>query len=602
MGSTRRLLAFCLALTFPPLSSQAQPLTPRGLDNLVAFTRLLGYVRYFHPSDQAASADWNQLALAGVQAVEKAAGPEELAQALTEVFRPVAPAVRIFPTGATPPPVPEALVRPEGSQAVVVAWEYHGYPTKMETGFHAERVTSPPKRGLPDPGQPLRADLGAGVSALVPLALYRDSQSPLSQAPTAGSLPASGNDRTTRLAGVALAWNVFQHFYQYFEVGKPDWPGILRQSLSAAATDPDERAFLDTLRRMVAPLQDGHAVVMHASDIWSGRLPLLWEWIEDRLVVTHVATEEAGGIRRGDIVLRIDGRPTAEVVAAREALFSGGTPGYRRLGTVFLMALGPQDSEVRLEVQHPSGETESVTVRRSIPFTGPASLPEPRPEAISELRPGVFYVDLDRVDDAAFLAALDRLAAAKGIIFDVRGFPLVSPSLLGHLTDHPLAPAPSSIPLITRPDREQVVPEPWTAKPIEPAAPRLRAHAVFLTDSRALSWAETFLEYVEHYKLGDIVGSTTAGTTGNMSGFQIPGGYRILWTCLIVRKHDGSPFNGVGVRPTVPAARTLQGIREGRDEVLDKALDLIPGEGDERPSPGVSSRSSTGSFRTTPAA
>ncbi|PYQ68039.1 MAG: hypothetical protein DMF53_00750, partial [Acidobacteria bacterium] len=32
----------------------ARPLEGRGLDNLIAFTRLFGYVRYFHPSDQAA--------------------------------------------------------------------------------------------------------------------------------------------------------------------------------------------------------------------------------------------------------------------------------------------------------------------------------------------------------------------------------------------------------------------------------------------------------------------------------------------------------------------------------------------------------------------
>src|SRR5687768_5321738 len=45
----------------------ARPLTERGVENLAAFTRLLGYVRYFHPSDQAAATDWNALAVAGVR-------------------------------------------------------------------------------------------------------------------------------------------------------------------------------------------------------------------------------------------------------------------------------------------------------------------------------------------------------------------------------------------------------------------------------------------------------------------------------------------------------------------------------------------------------
>jgi len=60
-----------------------------------------------------------------------------------------------------------------------------------------------------------------------------------------------------------------------------------------------------------------------------------------------------------------------------------------------------------------------------------------------------------------------------------------------------------------------------------------------------------------------------------MSSFRIPGGYTLLWTCLTVQKHDGSPHNGVGVLPTVPAHRTLRGIREGRDEVLETALEML---------------------------
>jgi hypothetical protein len=42
-----------------------RPVTERGLENLAAFTRLLGYVRFFHPSDQAAATDWNAFAVAG---------------------------------------------------------------------------------------------------------------------------------------------------------------------------------------------------------------------------------------------------------------------------------------------------------------------------------------------------------------------------------------------------------------------------------------------------------------------------------------------------------------------------------------------------------
>src|SRR5205807_9456740 len=164
---------------------------------------------------------------------------------------------------------------------------------------------------LPDPAKPFTADLGAGVSCLVPLALYTDSKGTLPH--TAGKMPASakpyrfkptGDDRATRLADVALAWNVFQHFYPYFDVVKTDWPKALRDALTSAANDPNERACLDTLRRMVAQLHDGHGGVYHPSDAAAYTAPVIFGWVEGRLVITDAAAEGANGLQPGDIVLK----------------------------------------------------------------------------------------------------------------------------------------------------------------------------------------------------------------------------------------------------------------------------------------------------------
>lgn len=80
---------------------------------------------------------------------------------------------------------------------------------------------------------------------------------------------------------------------------------------------------------------------------------------------------------------------------------------------------------------------------------------------------------------------------------------------------------------------------------------------------------------VEAYKLGEIVGGPTAGTNGHINRIDLPLGYGIRWTGMKVLKHDGSQHHGVGIQPTVPVVRTIQGIREGRDEQLDRALTLL---------------------------
>src|SRR5215210_5836999 len=117
-----------------------RPLEGRGLDNLVAFTRLLGYVRYFHPSDAAAETDWDAFAIQGVKAVEGASSPEDLARRLEELFRPIAPTVRVFPMGKAPE-MPLELM-PAGSDPgsiARIAWRHLGVGTGNGQSLYSSR-------------------------------------------------------------------------------------------------------------------------------------------------------------------------------------------------------------------------------------------------------------------------------------------------------------------------------------------------------------------------------------------------------------------------------------------------------------------------------
>src|SRR5262249_23473297 len=143
--------------------------------------------------------------------------------------------------------------------------------------YQSERVAVAADGRAPigsQPDQIFSADVGAGVTVRVPLKLYADATGTLPhRAPSVPMLanllsaaapePATGNDRATRFAAVALAWNVFQNFYPYFDVVGTDWPRELEKALTAAATDADERAFRTTLLHLVAALHDGHGRVIN---------------------------------------------------------------------------------------------------------------------------------------------------------------------------------------------------------------------------------------------------------------------------------------------------------------------------------------------------
>ena len=88
-----------------------------GLENVIAFVRLLGYVRYFHPSDQAQDVDWDSFAVRGIRAVESAGSGRILAQELQSLFTPIAPTVRV--AHGKQPELPDMLrQRPKGARLV----------------------------------------------------------------------------------------------------------------------------------------------------------------------------------------------------------------------------------------------------------------------------------------------------------------------------------------------------------------------------------------------------------------------------------------------------------------------------------------------------
>ena len=200
------------------------PLEGRALDNLVAFARLLGYVRFFHPSDQAEHVDWDAFAIGGTRYVEAAPDASELARRLEALFRPLAPTVAVFAEGAELPTHP-ALLAPGTGEAEVVAWRHRGLGLADSLVYESRRVREPVREtNLPDgwrnPAEPFQARLGGGVECRVPLTLYADAAGtlPRADAALAGErLPRgfaeSVDDRSTRLAAVVLAWNGFQHCY-----------------------------------------------------------------------------------------------------------------------------------------------------------------------------------------------------------------------------------------------------------------------------------------------------------------------------------------------------------------------------------------------------
>lgn len=447
---------------------------------------------------------------------------------------------------------------------------------------------APPAAGQTLPAQPadsletpiagatIDVELSLGLKARVPMSLTNPEAR--TESPALSNLraalanmgdPARRDDVDVRLADVIVAWSVFRHFYPYWPDIGVDWDARLRPQLQGALDAAATReAHLDALRMVVADLRDGHGSVRDVAAAPRWLLPVQFRILGGQLVVT-ASSDTAVPV--GSVVAAIDGTPASTRIL-KETQLASGTPQWRQSRAASALQTCRLESTVTVTIEPPGGRQRDarLTCNRSV-----TRAVEARPDSIVEIQPGIWYVDLTRVRAAQLRPVLETLAKARGVVFDMRGYPTDAGSaVLPHLMGTPEDSTDRwmHVSRIARPFGEVAG---WQSMSwnLRPATPHIGGQRVFLTDGRAISYAESVMGYVRDHKLGTIIGGTTAGANGNVAGFSVPGGFSLVFTGMRVTRHDGrTPFHTEGVSPDIPLEPTLEGIRAGRDELLERAL------------------------------
>jgi C-terminal processing protease CtpA/Prc len=94
-------------------------------------------------------------------------------------------------------------------------------------------------------------------------------------------------------------------------------------------------------------------------------------------------------------------------------------------------------------------------------------------------------------------------------------------------------------------------------------------------DERTISQAEHTGLFFEAANKTVFIGSPTMGANGDVTTVVLPGGIVVRFTGHDVRYPDGRQLQRVGLQPLVRVRPTVAGLRAGRDEVLEKALEFL---------------------------
>lgn len=370
-------------------------------------------------------------------------------------------------------------------------------------------------------------------------------------------------NKTVQLANVVIAWNIYQHFYPYFDVVDVDWDQVLTKTLKDVYADSTEVDYYKTLCGMVAASKDGHGVIW-TKTIKSWGLPFRVDLVEGKIVVVESLFPD---YMPGDIIVQLDDKPAMDELIYQESLISGSPQLKRRRGlNMFSADYARTIAKVVLIRDGVEKEYQCRRYNEYNLYLNPNQRVKNRSMALGD---DIAYLTGDQTN---FDALLPKIKTAKKLIVS-KDFTLEW-DLIPHLIKDALWSPWWNIPVVTHPDAEQVTYflDRWQFKPKEPF---LDAKVVFINSPERISSGETIMSFVDFYHLGETVGDTTAGTNGDVNKIRLWGDYTISMTGLKVLKHAQTQLHLKGYVPNYPVERTIQAIKDGRDEYVEKAVEVL---------------------------
>ncbi|MBS1786707.1 MAG: hypothetical protein JST85_03245 [Acidobacteria bacterium] len=393
-----------------------------------------------------------------------------------------------------------------------------------------------------------------------------------------------------RLLALFRFWNVINYFYPYKHLTDKPWGGVLTDFIPRFLENKSALEYEMTVAEMVARMQDSHGFVRGLRNLDShlGMFapPLRLMSAGGKLVVADLMDESAAqtaGIKRGDVILAIDGEPAALRIEALARFRSLSTP-QAAYAYIYPAALrGTKDGKVKLRLEGVDGQTREAEITRTAPFQSVAGM-LPRKTPIYQTLPvGYGYIDLARLPLADAHKALDAVMDTPAIIFDMRGYPngtawALAPRL-SEKKDVTAALFRRPLQAATNFDDEDLgggAPDYAFEQKLPPAAGAIyKGKVIMLINEYAISQSEHTCMFFESATNVTFIGSATNGANGDVTNLVLPGGIYAGFTGHDVRHADGRQLQRVGIQPHVKVEPTAKGISEGRDEVLEAAMKYL---------------------------
>ncbi|MCI4671032.1 MAG: S41 family peptidase [Bacteroidia bacterium] len=386
-----------------------------------------------------------------------------------------------------------------------------------------------------------------------------------------------------RMLALFRYWNAIQYFYPYKYLIDKDWNDVLTAYVPQFYGAADAKAYHDAGRFLTAEILDSHS--NYSSQIWSEafgnyRLPFRLRFIDGKVVISELIQHNEipqSPFTVGDIILEINGKAIDSLQKELEPhCIASNTPTTIRNIMSYLTFVTTE--KIEMVVEGSSGIKRAQVA--STPNSSFYSYYKEyyNREEVAHWRmmdDNIGYVDMGRLEQGEARKMMKELKETQAIIFDVRNYPkgtLYEVCRLLLPNEEPFVKFTYPDPLY--PGTLKWYPEVYKVGKRKNSNPYL-GKVFILQDESTQSHAEFTVMALQTFPNSVTVGSQTAGADGNVTSITMPGGIRAAFTGLGVYYPDGRETQRIGIIPDFEIKPSLEGIREGKDEVLEYAVDLI---------------------------
>lgn len=392
-----------------------------------------------------------------------------------------------------------------------------------------------------------------------------------------------------RLLGLFRYWNIINYYFPYKYLIGEDWKNVLSDLIPVFINAKDAIEYNKAIMELTARIKDSHAFYSNNYTLlFFGRnwVPFEIKIIDNKVLVINLLNDslcKLDDVQPGDVILKFDGRNISDLISEKSKYFAASNQSALLRNIAFYLLKSDYNFADITFDRNNKIETKSIKLYNGF------NIDKNKAETVCKhLDNNTGYINMGVLTTKQVDSVMQLMMSKKAIIFDIRNYPKGTYLKISkYLNKDVKAFAKFTTQDISYPGvykwkasyycgRKRFI-QNWNIHSKHGVKNNnyFKGKVVLLINEETQSHAEFSCMALQTAPDVICIGSQTAGADGNCTSVTLPGGYKTTFTGLGVYYPDGRETQRIGIVPEIEVKPTIEGIRNNRDEVLERAIEYI---------------------------